>query len=57
MQGWLPMIPATLFFDIQQLFPKADNSNPNSGILNRGASNTKGNHNTNSLKENLKEGL
>jgi hypothetical protein len=32
-------------------------SNPNNSILNLGASNIRGDHNTNSLKENLKEGM
>ena len=32
-------------------------SDPNNSILNLRASNTRGNHNTRSLKENLKEGM
>jgi len=32
-------------------------SNPNNSILNLRASNIRGNHNTNILKENLKEGV
>jgi len=34
-----------------------DSSNPNNSTLNLGASNTRENHNTHSLKENLKEGM
>ncbi len=34
----------------------SDSSNPNSSILTLRASNTRGNRNTNSLKENLKQG-
>jgi len=34
-----------------------DSSNPNNSILPLGASNARGNHNTHSLKENLKEGM